>query len=233
MRKYGWEIALAVLLTIAIVIVTNNHLNRRHDDVAQNNNQEKKTPPPPLAKEKKENAKNVLIGREMPLKDQWMIANEKKEAGALDEALDIYRDFVKDSDPVTRFQAVANIRWIWKKQGKWEEVISICRSHEFNWALAWELATCPINELRDGKEALRLAEKEVAADPEHPYSIDILAAAYAETGDFVRAVKTEEEALRKLIYIAGPQGNFQGHKKEFQERLALYQAGKPYRQNVK
>ncbi len=231
-RINWWLVALVVGITIVVIVQSYRHFGPRHDGVAQNNNQEKKAPPP-IAQEKKADGKEPQIGKKLPLKDQWTIANEKMQEGALEEALEIFRYFAKDLDESVRFQAVANIRWIWKKQGKWQEVISICRSHEFNWALAWELATCPIDTLRDGKEALRLAEKEVAADPDHPYSIDILAAACAETGDFARAVKTEEEALRKLIYVAGPQGNFQGHEKEFKERLALYKTGKPYRQTKK
>jgi tetratricopeptide (TPR) repeat protein len=62
--------------------------------------------------------------------------------------------------------------------------------------VAWLLATYPDSNSRDGAEAVRLAERACAlTDRRLPALIATLAAAYAETGDFSRAVAAGEEAL--------------------------------------
>src|SRR5256714_3212857 len=64
--------------------------------------------------------------------------------------------------------------------------------------LAWLLATYPDSNLRDGAEAVRLAQRACAlTDRRVPGLLATLAAAYAETGDFSRGVVAGEEALRK------------------------------------
>jgi tetratricopeptide (TPR) repeat protein len=61
--------------------------------------------------------------------------------------------------------------------------------------VAWLLATYPDSNSRDGAEAVRLAERACAVtDRRVPALLATLAAAYAETGDFSRAVATGEEA---------------------------------------
>jgi tetratricopeptide (TPR) repeat protein len=62
--------------------------------------------------------------------------------------------------------------------------------------LAWLLATYPDSKSRDGTEAVQLAERACAlTDRRIPALLDTLAAAYAEAGDFSRAISTIEEAL--------------------------------------
>ncbi len=64
--------------------------------------------------------------------------------------------------------------------------------------LAWLLATYPDSKSRDGTEAVRLAERACAlTDRRIPALLDTLAAAYAEAGDFSRAISTIEEALNR------------------------------------
>jgi tetratricopeptide (TPR) repeat protein len=64
--------------------------------------------------------------------------------------------------------------------------------------LAWLLATYPDSKLRDGTEAVRLAERACALTERRiPALLDTLAAAYAETGDFARATSIAEEALNR------------------------------------
>jgi Flp pilus assembly protein TadD len=56
--------------------------------------------------------------------------------------------------------------------------------------LAWILATANKPELRDGREAVRLATKAVElTDSREPIMIGTLAAAYAEAGQFANAVE--------------------------------------------
>jgi arylsulfatase A-like enzyme/Flp pilus assembly protein TadD len=93
-------------------------------------------------------------------------------------------------------------------------------------ALAYALATVPDASLRDAERAVRLAEASVeATEGQHPDYLDTLAAAYAESGDFERAMTTQRRALalvegRELL----PQ--LVNHLKR---HLALYEAGEPLR----
>jgi tetratricopeptide (TPR) repeat protein len=91
--------------------------------------------------------------------------------------------------------------------------------------LAWLLATYPDDRLRNGAEAVRLAESMKQDLGEHAEVLDTLAAAYAEAGDFDKAVATAtagvELARRK---------NQAALEKEIAGRLDIYRAGKPYRQ---
>jgi tetratricopeptide (TPR) repeat protein len=64
--------------------------------------------------------------------------------------------------------------------------------------LAWLLATYPDSKSRDGTEAVRLAERACGLTERRiPALLDTLAAAYAEAGDFPRAISTAEEGLTR------------------------------------
>ena len=90
--------------------------------------------------------------------------------------------------------------------------------------LAWRLATASEPRLRNGTQALRLAE---AAGMHRPSleTYDTLAAALAELGRFEEARQALESGL------ALPQARLNtGRASAMQERLSLYQAGRPFRQ---
>jgi tetratricopeptide (TPR) repeat protein len=64
--------------------------------------------------------------------------------------------------------------------------------------LAWLLATFPDSNVRDGNEAVRVAERACnLTNRRVPAFLATLAAAYAEAGDFSRAVASAEEAVSK------------------------------------
>jgi tetratricopeptide (TPR) repeat protein len=64
--------------------------------------------------------------------------------------------------------------------------------------LAWLLATNPDSQVRDGAEAVRLAEHACdLTERKIPALLDTLSAAYAEAGDFSRAIAEAEEALNR------------------------------------
>jgi tetratricopeptide (TPR) repeat protein len=66
--------------------------------------------------------------------------------------------------------------------------------------LAWLLATCPDDALRDGKRALRLASNVCdAVTCQTPEPLNALAAAYAEMGDYRRAETLQERAVALSI----------------------------------
>ena len=58
--------------------------------------------------------------------------------------------------------------------------------------LAWVLATAADADLRDGKEALELAQRAIRFGGENPYTLRALAAAQAENGQFENAAATAE-----------------------------------------
>lgn len=88
-------------------------------------------------------------------------------------------------------------------------------------ALAWFRATCPDEHFRDGAEAVRLATKAAELmEWKSPASLDTLAAAYAELGDFSKAIEWEQKAI-------GLSTN-ENNKSRFRRRLKLYEAGRPY-----
>lgn len=90
-------------------------------------------------------------------------------------------------------------------------------------SLAWLRATCPIASMRNGKEAVLMATK--ACDLAHWKrwtSIDTLAAACAEAGDFEKAVYYEKMALG-MVGVASD-------IEELQNRISLYEKQQPYRE---
>ena len=92
--------------------------------------------------------------------------------------------------------------------------------------LAWLLATSPDPTLRNGPEAVRLAERADSASSrsdKHPTVLRILAAAYAEAGQFAEAKETAQHALE----AANVQGNTT-LAEALQGELALYDLGLPY-----
>ena len=92
--------------------------------------------------------------------------------------------------------------------------------------LAWLLATHPNSKLRDGAEAVRLAEEacRLTGGKEARF-FGTLDAAYAEAGRFEEAVNAATKA-RDLATAAGQPGIAQAAE----ERMALYRTKQPYRQ---
>jgi tetratricopeptide (TPR) repeat protein len=91
--------------------------------------------------------------------------------------------------------------------------------------LAWLLATHPDPALRDGAEAVRLAEEACSATGyQDPRALDVLAAAYADSGRFAESVQVAQRGQT----AAQAAGNA-GMKQHFTQRLDLYNAQQPLR----
>jgi Tol biopolymer transport system component/Flp pilus assembly protein TadD len=91
--------------------------------------------------------------------------------------------------------------------------------------LAWLLATSPEAAQRDGPRAVRLAEWACKTTSyKSPPLLDSLAAAYALTGQFDRAIRTTEQAIE--IVRRNPKASTE----TLESRLKLYRAGRPYRE---
>jgi len=127
-----------------------------------------------------------------------------------------------------------NLGFALAAQGRWKEAIERYRqvlqlspadTEALN-NLAWILATCPDGRLRNGTEAIRLAEH--ACELTHhiePVFLETLAAAYAEAGQFPEAVTAAEKAEQLAVHAGA---------KDLAEKtrlgLELYRAGQPYHQ---
>lgn len=93
--------------------------------------------------------------------------------------------------------------------------------------LAWLLATDPEASRRNGREALRLATQACKLSGlQDPNGLRVLAAAQAETNDFITAVATAEKAL-DLVRKQGPKRD-RALEQELNVALGLYQAGFAY-----
>jgi len=94
--------------------------------------------------------------------------------------------------------------------------------------LAWILATHPDPELRDGAEAVRLAERACGLTRyQTTVPLGTLAAAYAESGRFEAAAAAAEKAIA-LAQAAGQTELAQKNR----GLLDLYRAGKPYHETA-
>jgi tetratricopeptide (TPR) repeat protein len=90
---------------------------------------------------------------------------------------------------------------------------------------AWLLATAHDASIRNGAEALSLAQSATSLAPaDDPDLLDTLAAAYAENGDFAKAVDSAARALE----LADARGNAT-QAAAIRARLLLYRENHPYR----
>ena len=87
--------------------------------------------------------------------------------------------------------------------------------------LGWLLATCPKDQFRDASTAIEFAQKACELSKWKNWSyMDTLAAAFAEKGDFEKAIEMESKALEMAP---------EEEKSQCQQRLALYKGKKPFR----
>jgi tetratricopeptide (TPR) repeat protein len=88
--------------------------------------------------------------------------------------------------------------------------------------LAWMLATCADDRLRDGQRAVELARQACEGRQwQHGFCLGTLGAACAETGAFDEAIRWQTQALELYPAEEKPAG---------QARLELYRARRPYRE---
>jgi tetratricopeptide (TPR) repeat protein len=99
---------------------------------------------------------------------------------------------------------------------------------------AWILATCPSHEVRNGRQAILIATPLTEiAENQSPKALDIVAAAYAEAGDFSNAVKYAKRAVDLSLInkdAESPSKNPAYTTETLLLRLNLYRTGQPYRE---
>jgi tetratricopeptide (TPR) repeat protein len=121
-----------------------------------------------------------------------------------------------------------------KQSGKWGDALKYFnRGREiepadmrFVYQLSLLYATAPESQIRNGKEALRLAEM-ICEDTKYnkPASLDLLAMALAETGQYEKAKDAAEHAYR--LAIRNKENQFAA---QIKARQNLYQMQKPFRE---
>ena len=121
------------------------------------------------------------------------------------------------------------IAWHGKKQyehavADFETALSIDPSSQTaHNALAWLLATCPDDKIRDSDRALEAAERACElCDWNDPFCLGSLAAAQADKGDFEEAARRQTKAIALLT---DPENTI-----SFARRLAQYRDKKPWRE---
>jgi tetratricopeptide (TPR) repeat protein len=163
---------------------------------------------------------------------QYNLASALFRTGRTDEAIVHYQK-VLELRPENA-DARANLGSVFLAKGRVRDAISqyndALRIAPDNVAaqsnLAWLLATATDPSLRNGSEAVLLAERaesESSRSENHVIVLRTLAAAYAETGRFVEAKKTAERALQ----AAEIQGN-STLSNALRDEIALYDLGLPY-----
>jgi len=150
--------------------------------------------------------------------------------GRLEEAIENYRRALQ-TDP-DRPQTFYRLGLALGQLGRTREAIDAYRAAlklNHNLApvlnnLAWALATSSDDTLRNGAEAVQLAERACELTQHtQPWFVGTLAAAYAEAGRFPDAAVTAEKA-EQLATAAGAQKLAERDR----QLLELYRTGKPY-----
>lgn len=91
--------------------------------------------------------------------------------------------------------------------------------------LAWLRATCREGTIRDGREAVKLAQKACELTDWREWGhVDTLACAYAEAGDFEMAVKYQKQAMESEALTSQD-------REATMRRLGLYEKRQPYRED--
>ncbi|GJM26137.1 MAG: O-GlcNAc transferase [Phycisphaerae bacterium] len=164
-------------------------------------------------------------------KYQYNIAEVYAGYGRLNDAVTHYQLAI-DAAPcfvvaIARLAAVqeANARFAGAKETLENGLKCSSGNAELSGHLAWLLATCPDNSIRDGKRAvevaLSLCDKTAYNDP---MALSTLATAYAETKAYEQAIATQSEAIQ----LATKQG-LSGSLGELRRRNALFVEHKKYR----
>jgi protein O-mannosyl-transferase len=109
---------------------------------------------------------------------------------------------------------------------EWQKVLAIQSDNGNAMSnLAWVFATSPDDSLRDGAKAVQLATEAIRISGHRiPIIFRTLAAAYAETGEFSKAIQTAQQGIE----LANSQGN-SGLAAELQGNIALYEQRRPLR----
>jgi tetratricopeptide (TPR) repeat protein len=151
-----------------------------------------------------------------------------------DRAVNIYRQAIAKCPH--EYQPWVSIAQVQARRGEMQEALDSCAearsllkkplSRKERKVRAWILSTAEDPAIRNGPEALALLQSlpPVPGIPDLDL-LDRFAAAYAETGDFKKAVELQQQVVRVAKSRKAPAAM----QAEFAERLDLYQKNQPYR----
>jgi len=163
---------------------------------------------------------------------QYNLASALLRKGRTDEAIVEYQKVLQMQPESADAHANLGIAWLAKGRARdaiaeYTKAVQISPENLAALSnLAWLLATSADSSLRNGSEAVRLAERADSASSrsdKHPTVLRILAAAYAEAGQFAEAKETAQHALEAA--------NIQGNTtlaNTLRDEIALYELGLPY-----
>jgi tetratricopeptide (TPR) repeat protein len=146
------------------------------------------------------------------------------------EARRLDPDYRQVSDNVAR--AHNNIGTIRVKEGRFGEAIAHYREalrinptlRATSNSLAWMLATCGDDRLRDPAESIRLSEAGAReTNSRDPAILDTLAAGYAAAGRFEEAIRTAQQAMDLSAQLGQ-----HARTAEIRKHLSLYRRNRPY-----
>ncbi len=146
------------------------------------------------------------------------------------DALKHFEIFIKKNPDESEVHLQMGI--LYENTGSWEKAAGSYRnalriqpkSEQYLTSLAWILATSPRDEVRNGKEAVQLAEAACQSPKPNMYYLDALAAAFAEMERYPDAIKKGEEALA----LARASNDKQAIE-DIGKRVSLYKSNKPFR----
>ena len=154
-------------------------------------------------------------------------------SGRHDEAVELFTKIIDaGSEPDVLPTALTNRGLVESRRGNWQRAIEdyrealrlqpkLATAHN---NLAWLLAACPVDSLRNGQQAVQHATWACNATSWSTMScLGPLAAACAEVGDFGQAMRWQERAL------ADPAYRQMYGEATVSGRLRLYEQGLPYR----
>jgi protein O-mannosyl-transferase len=163
---------------------------------------------------------------------RYSLANTILKQGNTDEAAKRYTALLKQQPDYP--EALAGMGNAMRTMGRLKEAIQYHRQAlrlnpdlpEALQSLAWILATAPNTEFRNGPEAVELAGRATQLTQEKdPGMLDVLAAAYAESGRFPEAIATAKKAY-ELSSSLGQQALADAVK----ARQESYRSGRPHRE---
>jgi tetratricopeptide (TPR) repeat protein len=173
----------------------------------------------------------TLPGISVPVEQWYNLGNDFLRTGDFPDAAFCYRHTLSISPHYA--DAYANLGVIYYQQGRtgnaidaWRQALALNPGQLYvQNNLAWSLATATDASLRNGAQAVSLAEQAVhLTNGANPMLLRTLAAAYAEAGRYSEAAHTAQSAWQ----IANAQGDA-ALAETLQHELKLYAGGMPVR----
>ena len=179
---------------------------------------------------------DVVLSADPKSLTAWIYKGEiYSQANQGDKAMHAFRQVLMMQPKATR---------VWMRLGQLQEqhgkLVDALKSYESLTSLspndhrgptriAWILATAPNENIRDGERALKLAQQAASRTKQKdPVVLDVLAAAYAENGNYEKAVQTCQQAISLLRQAVD-----RPLREEISRHHDIYASKRPFRSESK